>query len=685
MTDLIKDQKLLTDFKADLVADADIMAEQRDQANEDMRFVDVQGGMWEGFLTDKLGKRVKLEVDLVSDSINEFKGEWNQNRLGVEFKADDLKSSDEDADLINGIYRADHNDMSGKIAIDTAVDETAKCGYGAFKLGTVFVDDGDPENDLQRVEFRPKHTAFNTVFWDRAAKRIDKRDARHCTEIEEYTTVSFQDAFPDHKPVSAYEPDSRRYFNYNSTDQVFVATRYQVVKKKEKVFIYNNFSTNEVEVYNQADHDKVKDELQADDLRQFVRERKITVQYVEKYVFNGEGFIEKKKRIAGKWIPIIPMYGFRGYVDGVEWYRGLVNKLKDLSRLLNMQLSRLAENSASAPQDIPFFDPDQMPPNIAQHWEDTNNKSYLPVKALRENGKILQAGPLGYLKPQQLDASTMALLEMVPVLIQTLTGGAPQDTLDPNISGKAINAIQKRMNLKTQPIQDNIANSIRWAGEVYQAMAADVYTTSRIMTTIGKDGKEGKQQLLKTVLDKETGKLIEANSLNGKKFRVTADIGPQYESLREQTVEDLKGMMELLSKTPSGEKYTPIIMTTMLENIQGVGLDALKKMVRHDMLLQGFTKPETDEEKAFVAQAQQPKDDQDKELKTAITQQQLAEAGNLQASSAEKIANAALKKAQTRKILSDIQVNEIKTLADIRKQVFQNVRRLPVSTQGVGV
>ena len=112
------------------------------------------------------------------------------------------------------------------------------------------------------------------------------------------------------------------------------------------MFVYNNLQSDKVEVYNKEEHELVKDELAKDEFRQFVRERRILAQHVEVTVFSGADVLEETKRIAGKWIPIIPMYGYHAYVDGQEWWRGLVRKLMDAARLFNMQVSQLAENSA---------------------------------------------------------------------------------------------------------------------------------------------------------------------------------------------------------------------------------------------------------------------------------------------------------------------------------------------------
>ncbi len=391
-------QNKLDKFKMDIINDADDLSEQRDRANAEMRFINVPGGMWEDFLSDQFDNRTKLQVDQTSPAVNVFLGEWDTNRVGVEFKPNDKKTSDDDAELLNGIYRADYRDESGKLSTDNAVDETVTCGYGCFKLATKFVDEGDPENEDQRIEWRPIYNAYNSVYWDRAAKRVDKRDARRVTVLETFTRESFKEVYGEEaSAISAYEPHTRSFndFSTRTREVIYIATRYEVIRKKITFHIYSNLKTNEIESYSEDDHKLVEDELKKSKFHKKIREREMVKQIIEKSTFSGEKFLEKPKRIVGKHIPIIPMYAFRSYVDGSERYHGIVRKLMDLQRLLNMQMSQLAENSASSGQDVPIFDPKQMPDNIANLWADRNNKPYMLAKSLVDaDGNIVQHGPL---------------------------------------------------------------------------------------------------------------------------------------------------------------------------------------------------------------------------------------------------------------------------------------------------
>lgn len=663
----------LARFKRDVERDAEIISEQRDKANEDMRFVNVDGGQWEGFLEDEYKDRAKLEFDLISDYKNRFVGEWNLNRVGVEYKADDSDTSDDDAELLNGIYRADFRDNSGRAAIDNAVDEVATCGFGAFGLSTKFIDEENAENEDQEIEWRPIFNAYNTVIFDSSARRADKQDARWCTELTPYTQEAFEEQFEGLEPVSAYTMYDRSFYNFAGKGSlIYVATRYETIKENETAFVYNNLGSGKVEVYYKEDHELVKDELKKSPTHEFVRERKIIRRKVMMSRFTGDTFIEEPRQISGRLIPIIPMYGYRAYVDGVEYFYGLVRKLKDACRAWNVQLNQLIENAASAGQEVPIFAREQIESaDVSALWADKNNKPFLYVDPLTDsNGNVISAGPIGYNKPPMLDQSTATLMGVIPEFIQKITGGAPQDTLDPSSSGKAINAMIKRENMNTQVINEHISNAITSGGDVYQSIAADIYNSQRIKRTLGKDGTEGSEVLFKTIADEQTGKLIQANTMRGKKFKAYADIGQQYATMREQTVDDLKGMAEILSTVQGGQEYMPAIIATILDNITGVGLGPLKDMNRKKMLIQGLVEPKNDEEKAFVQEQTQPKEDPQQKLVEAAAMQQMAEAENLKASSVQKIASAKKYEAETQEIYSDIGISKSTLLLKAREQIL---------------
>ena len=686
-----EDRETLEAFKKDIQDDADAMDDQREKANEDMRFVNIDGGSWENWYEETFDHpdRVRLELDIISNPLQRFIGEWGMNSVGVDFKPDDAGTTEGDSELLNGIYRSDFRNYSGNVATNAAIMECATVGFGAFKLATVFDDEGDPENDNQHIEWRPIYNAYNTVYWDQSALRIEKRDARHCTVLKQFTKRGFEAEFPGHKPISAYSPQGTRMATggtlsgTNLDEMIYIATRYEVKQTKTTVYVYNNFAEEKLETYDEEAHEKIKDELSADDTREFIRKRRVVHQICEKTVFSGEEILEETRRIAGKHIPVVPFYGYHAFVDGTERYRGIVRKLKDAQRLFNVQVSQLAENSASAGQEIPIFLREQMEnEDIADSWADKNNKPFLLTdKALDINGTAIALGPVGYNKPAALDQSTTALLSIVPTYIKEATGFLPGEAIDKEASGKAIRALMKRENMNTQVINDNISTAIEWSGEIYQAMSQEVYTTRRLIRTLQKDGRESAQTLQQPVMDEETGLMVESNDLRNRKFKSYADVGPQYESVREETVDTIKGVLELFQNTPGGEIYIPALMAGLVENAVGSGLEAVKKIARNQMLLSGDVEPRTDEEKQFVQQQQEKSQQPDaqEEFLKAETQRAASESRNLDAASAEKVAGKGLKEAKTAETMAGIAQADQKLLLEARKQASEQLSKLPIA------
>jgi hypothetical protein len=204
----------LDQYKSDVSKDYEATEYQRLKANEDMRFCSVDGGQWENWLTHTHGvnaARAKLELDVVSDYVQGYIGEYMKNRANVTFTASDDATTDDDAELINGLYRADFRDNDGSIAQDNAVSEMAYCGVGAYLVRAKFEDDEDPENENQKICFDPIYNAFNHVMWSANAKRIDKADANHCTVLYGYTPDAFKAEFEEASPVSAYAPERYSY------------------------------------------------------------------------------------------------------------------------------------------------------------------------------------------------------------------------------------------------------------------------------------------------------------------------------------------------------------------------------------------------------------------------------------------------------------------------------------------
>ena len=327
-----------------------------------------------------------------------------------------------------------------------------------------------------------------------------------------------------------------------------------------------------------------------------------------------------------------------------------------------MEVSKLAEDSATANKRVPLFDPNQVK-GMENHWAgDISRKPYMPIRPIYDkSGNIIHNGPLGYLEQSPIDPNTKALIELTAQFIQTGTGGAPQDTINPDASGKAIKAVIERIDLNTQPIMENIATAVKWAGFVYREIAADIYAQPRMIKTVAEDGGEQSVRLMSVDVDQDSGMPVYRNDLSKGRFEVVVDTGPQYQSRREATVETLK---EIYAGLGENDPNRAAVLGMLIENLDGTGIDDLREYNRRRLLMMGIRKPETDEERQLLAQMSQQPDPQQKLVEAAATQQ-LAEAQQMRASAVQKIEDAKLKRAKALETVDGMKARRMEMMLDV--------------------
>jgi len=580
-------------MKQEIVTDASIGEWQRELAEEDMRFLNLPDGMWEGFHEVETANRVRLQFPIMAIFMKRVLGEWNQNRIGVIFKpGDNGKASDKDAELLNSLYKRDFRKKGmGKKAIDNAVLEVFNCGTGAFVFGEHFVDDSDHENELQNIELRPIYNAYANVLWGDGTFDLTKSDAKRCTVLNAYTKETFERIFPGKTPVSVFDPEELNTDNVNSqgTDPVHVGTMYHRVWKNETFFKYDNEITGEIETFSEAEHKKKEGDLKNLPFMKKRSERTVKTVHVEKTVLSGADILRGPTRIAGKYIPVIQIFGERVFIGNEEWYKGLVRDLKDPSRLLNQQLSSMSENAASGRNRIPIVSSDQVQtPEAKESMANPGDKAYLILDPITDkDGNPIPPAILSYFEPFVVDPNQDRLVSLVPQLMREVTGSLPGEVKDPDASGKAQDAARKTQDLSTQYLMENIAAGVEWSGTVYASKAQDIYKEPRTVKVINVDDSESSVRLMRTALDEKTGKLTLENDITNKNFDAYSDTGPQFETQRKEVVENALAMMEKFGQTPGNEEIVKELGAIAIDNMPGDGFDTIKKQNHNDRLLAG--------------------------------------------------------------------------------------------------
>jgi len=625
MADTDEQASKLEGYKQDFYQDFNATVEQRDKSNEEIRFAMVTGGQWEGFLEPTFENRARIELDQTAEYLYRTYAQWTENRIGVTYVPDDDDSTDDDAELLEGLFRRDLRRRNGQTSIDQAVFEAMACGVGAFHLATEYEDEEDPDNEDQCVCFSELANAYATVIWDSSARKRDKSDAQRCTILIPHSPEGFKTKYPDAKNDSSMRPTDRRIFNWTAPKLVYEAIRYEVRVEDDVLYTFGHPETEDIVKVSAKDLKNEEGELKAAGYVQLSK-KKIRKRNVYRTIFCGGEVLEDERRIAGRYIPVIPVYGYVAHIDGVDHWHGVIRKKMDGQRLLNMAASLMAESAASATEDKPIFDPAQVE-GVKQVWsQDRHQHPYLLARALRhpETGQLEQAGPLGFLPGASQAASAQQLLNTVRELIQQGTGGAPQDIADPQASGKAINAVLKRVDMNTQPIFDNVKTAMRHAGEVFRWIAAEVYAErTRSINVVTQAGDMQRRQLLQVGV--KQGQITYSNDPSKGRFEVVPDTGPSYHTQREQSVEALKDIVRSMDPTDPLQR---VVMMRIIELLPTQGMDDIKDYIRQQMLLQGVRKPETPEDMQVLqkAQAQQGQPNSQDQLMQSMAQNQRMQA-----------------------------------------------------------
>lgn len=654
--------------------------QQRDWSNEDMRFCDVDGAMYEDWFQEQFEDRPRMEFNKVAQAVHRFIGEWASNRFETKFMADDGKTSEADADLLSGLYRKDFRRSSGAEAIDNAVQEMAKGGFGAWRLSTEFVDEEDIDNDDQRVVFEPIFSAYNSVIYDANAKKYDKSDARHVTYLEQMTRKAAEEEWGADVD-SAFAPPDMGRFNWNNGKYVWIGNFYEIRKDKQDVIIFEDPLGRRKAVF-EDDFKQYLDEL-ADGGYEEISRRKKTKISVWKTIVAGSKILEVAKRIPGKLLPIVPMYGFRSFVDGKEFWYGLVRKNKDANRLFNMAATSVAESAATTSIDMPILTDEQVEGRESQLSQMHLGKfNYAVVNQLYdEAGNLIPSGPVGRWGSPSVDPNTAAIMQVVSDYIREETGGVPTEAMDVEMSGKLFNAVNQRIDLNTFVLMDNIAKSQKRAGEVYRSIAGEIFDTDRMVNLIEQDGTEKQAQLFEIIIDEETGQSKAINDIrNGEAvFEVLVDTGPAFASRRRETLETIKDIMTV---TPPESPYTPFLYSELINNIDGVGLEGLREFNSQQMLIQGLRKPEDEEEAAIVQQAQQNQSNEQAEYLQALANESNANAAESQSKVQKNSASAQLDLAKASEVVAGIDLSRFKAVNDVVEARAERAARGAVAFGG---
>lgn len=641
-------EQALREFDQIQTAQADV----RRQCLEDRRFYQVAGAQWEDALGQQFENKPRFEINKTHLAVIRVINEYRNNRISVDFTPKDGQA-DETADLCDGLYRADERDSVAQEAYDNAFEEGVGGGIGAWRLRADYEDEEDDEDDRQRVRIEPIFEADTCVFFDLNAKRRDKSDATRCFVLTGMPRDAYEDEYGD--DVDSWPESSAALwgaYDWFAADIVYVAEYYRIEEKKEVVRVFRGLDEQDMEVpAEELEGDEGEEKLEtllATGFRE-VRQKRLKRKRVHKYIMSGGRVLEDCGYIAGRCIPIVPFFGKRGFVDGVERCMGHVRLAKDAQRLMNMLRSWLAEIATMSPVEKPILTPEQIIGHTSMWADDSVQRfPYLLVNPMTDaNGQKQVAGPIGYTKAPSIPQAMAALLQVTEQDLSDLLGNQQAgEQMQSNISGKVVELIQQKLDMQAYIYMSNFAVAMKRSGEIWLSMQKDILVEEkRRMKTVTEDGEVSSAEVNVPAYDPKTGAEFVQNDIAGSKLEVWADVGPSSSSQRASTIRAVTGLAAI-----TDDPVTKQVLTSYAAmNLEGEGLKDFRDYFRQQLIKAGAVKPTTEERQELEAAAAQQAEKPDP---NAIYLEASAKAQD--ASAVQKLADAKKKEAETLKTMSEV-------------------------------
>jgi len=591
--------------------------EVREKAANDMVFAWVT--QWDDDTLAGSDLEYRGEFNIIRKAVRHILTDLVINEVQVDFEPDE-GTDDKASDILDGIYRANMRYNVSQEAKKNASQEAVACGVGAWELVAEYKN---PWSEKQHLVRRPIYEANNCVFWDNNAKLLDKSDATRVTILESFS----EDAYEALKDDLGIEDDGSNFampytdlsFQWvTGSKQIYVGKFYHREIKTCKYYVYEDAFGTRREVESD-DLDEQEDSL-VDGGFDFVEEKKKKEWRITRYLVSGEKILETAE-IAGEHIPVVPQYGERAFVDGVEWYEGVVRLAKDPQRLRNFQLSYLATIVARSPREKPIFGDEQIAgyEDMYEMSGAENNLPYVKMRTLDSQGNPLPMGPLGYIKAPEVPPALMASISESRAAVDDVASvGLMPDIADTDLSGKAINSIQKRLDMQSYTYQDNHKYAMRRDGEIFASMFSAIMDEEQEITLVNYDGSRKKETINKQKFDYVKDTAYTENDTTKMRFNVHATIGPAFESVREQQMEQLK---ELIMSQPPGSPTHTMLLNKFLTLTPGAGFEDIRDFANLQLVLSGVRKPETEEEMAALKQAQEAPKEPDANMVLAQAEQ----------------------------------------------------------------
>ena len=598
---------------------------QRRLAVEDLKFAQTEDGQWDDDAIEKRVNRPRYTINRVAGAIDQLDGDQRQNRTDIKIRPVSGGATEETAKTMTGLIRNIESQSKAKDSYDNGFNEVTNGGFGGWRVITAFSDD-DPFD--QDIFIEPILDATTSLWFDDSAKRYDRRDSGWAFLTVDMPTEEHEDRFPD-KPAIAWPKDLHSLRLGNGCDMWRKDNSIQVAEYWVKIPTIKTIGKlSDGRIIDLDEDGKALDELAREGVR-LIKSKKLESHNVAMYLMDGGSILEGKQEWAGKFIPLIPMYGRQTHIEGKTYTRGLVRFAKDPARIYNYGTSTGIETTALSPKDPYWYTPKQVEGHKTVYENfNTKNSPFMPY-----NPDPDAPGPPVRSGAPAVNNALMAQINQASMDLYHVTGMQPPSfAANPELkSGKAIQAQERLGDRGSYIYTDNLEKSIDYTADILVDLIPRIYDTERQVRIMAQDGETELVTVNEEVLD-QSGEKILVNDLTAGKYDTVTKTGPAFATQREESANQI---IDLIGTSPT---FEALALDLVAKDLPILESKELTKRVRKQMISQGVVEPTDEEVQELGLDQEQPEDPQQE----AITE-------NIQV--------------QTEKLISDIENKDADTIS----------------------
>lgn len=522
-------KELIKDARQKLKDCADTEDTERAKMKDDLRFCTLD--QWPADVRAERendpenGARPCLTIDKINQYIVQVVNDIRQGRPGIVVRPVDDAADPETAKILKGLIRNIEDQSNAEVAYSGGTEWQTRVGMGYWRVNTRYIS---PESFNQDIFIDPIPNAFAVYLGEHY--NPDGSDARYGFILESMDEATFKQKYPNAKwggEEFSNDIDSSQLGKWRTESTITVAEYYCLKREDDILYFLADGNTIYKSVYDKWNFQLAPERPPVQDQRPSYREQ------LWWYKMTGVEVLDKR-RLPGKYIPIVKVVGREAIVDGKKVCWGLVRPAKDSLRMYNYFASTITEKMGLAPK-APFIGAKGMFKGVEDKWKKANriNYAYLEYEAMDINGTALP--PPKRQEPTPFEAALVNQLQIIEHDVQTSLGifKAGLGEHEPQQSGRAILALQRESDTGTYHFGANLGLSIRHTGRIILDLIPHYYDTKRIVRIIGEDGTATSATLdpnADAAMKQDGMKQIFNPTLGN--YDVTITVGPSYNTKR---------------------------------------------------------------------------------------------------------------------------------------------------------